>query len=323
MLFSLIVYVYNSDKYLSRCLDSIALQDFEDYEVILVDDGSTDDSGVICDEFCKKINSDSKKNMTKVIHQERKGLAASRNRGIDAAGGEWLWFIDGKDCIDTKALSTLCERMKYADGELYTFQYVETDENGENPKQVILRYNQETVVIKNEGDLRWNYTDRLFGGCDGWDSAYRLFSRDIIVKNCLHFTDSSEVYSEDLSFLVEYMLFVNKAYFLVNFLYYCRAVSETGTGESDGTTVLPRLFALLDRLYSKAKALRKQQLVKEYYMVCGSVLNNSIGSEVAKLSDEEICKEISEGIKNTKIGRHLKRAKKNLISAARAGELRK
>ena len=323
MLVSLIVYVYNSDKYLSRCLDSIASQDFDDYEVILIDDGSTDGSGAICDEFCKKINSDSNKSMAKVIHQEKKGLAASRNSGIEAADGEWLWFIDGKDYIDTKALAALRERMKYAKGELYTFQYAKTDENGENPECVILRYNQETVTIKNDDDLRWNYTDRIFAGLDGWDSANRLFSRDIIVKNSLRFTDSSEVYSEDLSFLTEYMLFVDKSIFLVNFLYYYRTVNETGTGQSDDTTVLPRLFTLLERLYSKAKALGKKQLVKEFYMVCGSVLNSSIGSETAKLSNEEIGREISEGIKNFEIGRHIKKAKKNLISAVHAGELRK
>ena len=91
MRFSVIVPVYNVEHYLRRCLDSIVNQTFDDYEVVLVDDGSTDASGSICDEYRKKYNS------IKVIHQENKGLSGARNTGLDKASGDWIVFVDSND----------------------------------------------------------------------------------------------------------------------------------------------------------------------------------------------------------------------------------
>ena len=81
---SIIIPVYNVEKYLRVCLDSVINQSYSDYEVILVDDGSTDSSPAICDEYC------SKDSRFQVIHQENMGLASARNTGIRAAKGEFL-----------------------------------------------------------------------------------------------------------------------------------------------------------------------------------------------------------------------------------------
>ena len=90
---SIIIPVYNVEKYLRVCLDSVINQSYSDYEVILVDDGSTDSSPAICDEYCKN---DSR---FQVIHQENMGLASARNTGIRAAKGDYMYFIDSDDCI--------------------------------------------------------------------------------------------------------------------------------------------------------------------------------------------------------------------------------
>jgi len=90
---SIIVPVFNVEKYLKKCLDSIINQAFQNFELILVDDGSTDNSGKICDEY--KI----KDKRVKVIHQENKGLSAARNAGIENATGNYIGFVDGDDYI--------------------------------------------------------------------------------------------------------------------------------------------------------------------------------------------------------------------------------
>ena len=91
---SIIVPVYNVEKYLYECLDSISLLKAVTWEAILVDDGSTDTSGQICDEYAKQ---DSR---FRVIHQKNAGVSAARNAGLDAAKGEWIWFVDSDDSIN-------------------------------------------------------------------------------------------------------------------------------------------------------------------------------------------------------------------------------
>ncbi len=91
MKFSIIVPVYNIEMYIKQCLNSVLSQTFTDYELILVDDGSNDNSGKICDEFAEKYK------CILVIHQENKGQAQARNTGILAAKGEYILFLDGDD----------------------------------------------------------------------------------------------------------------------------------------------------------------------------------------------------------------------------------
>ena len=90
---SVIVPVYNVEKYLRQCLDSLKAQTLEDVEFIVIDDGSTDGSGTICDEYSL---SDEK---FRVFHTENRGLSAARNRGIDEARGEWIEFVDSDDWV--------------------------------------------------------------------------------------------------------------------------------------------------------------------------------------------------------------------------------
>ena len=98
---TLIVPVYNVEKYLNRCIDSILNQTLEDFELILVDDGSKDNSGNICDEYMRKDR------RVKVIHKENGGLSDARNSGIEISTGEYLSFIDSDDWVEKEFLETL------------------------------------------------------------------------------------------------------------------------------------------------------------------------------------------------------------------------
>ena len=100
-LISIIVPIYNVEAYLKRCIDSILNQTYSNIEVILVDDGSTDRGGVICDLYCLQ-NAN-----VKVIHQKNQGLSAARNTGIEASTGEWICFVDSDDYIEENMLEIL------------------------------------------------------------------------------------------------------------------------------------------------------------------------------------------------------------------------
>lgn len=133
MFLSIIVPVYNVEKYLSKCIDSIVNQNFEFFEILLINDGSTDSSDKICDKYA--ILDD----RIKVIHQENLGLSEARNTGIYYAKGMYLWFVDGDDWIAENAVNTLYEVSKTSDYDLISFSFTEYyDDQGtfSNPKNV-------------------------------------------------------------------------------------------------------------------------------------------------------------------------------------------
>lgn len=102
-LISIIVPVYNVEKYLSRCIDSILSQTFFDFEILLIDDGSTDGSPIICDKYANK---DSR---VRVFHKKNGGVSSARNMGLEYALGEWITFVDSDDWIDNNMYTLLYE----------------------------------------------------------------------------------------------------------------------------------------------------------------------------------------------------------------------
>ena len=123
-LVSVIVPVYNVEQYLEKCIDSIINQTYKNLEIILIDDGSTDSSGKICDRYAARDK------RIKVIHQENGGLAVVRNIGVSAASGEYIMFVDSDDYIDTEIVQFLYEQSKKycADISICGFKYA--DKNG-------------------------------------------------------------------------------------------------------------------------------------------------------------------------------------------------
>lgn len=105
-LISIIVPVYNSEKTLNRCIDSILSQTFHDWELLLIDDGSTDCSGEICDEYAIKDK------RVKVFHKGNGGVSSARNVGLNNAKGEWITFIDSDDEIPRMLLRMIADHLR-------------------------------------------------------------------------------------------------------------------------------------------------------------------------------------------------------------------
>lgn len=112
---SIIVPVYKAEQYINRCIDSIVAQTFTDWELLLVDDGSPDGSGEICDGYAKK---DSR---IRVFHKENGGVSSARNLGLDEMQGEYVTFVDADDWIDVETLDVCIDKIK--EGQLDVLQY--------------------------------------------------------------------------------------------------------------------------------------------------------------------------------------------------------
>lgn len=151
MKLSIIVPIYNVAPYLKKCVDSLLQQDFSDYEIILVDDGSTDDSGAITDEIVSEAMGCSP--TLRLIHQTNAGLSAARNAGLTIAQGEYIMYVDSDDYLKPNVLSALMEQVERDQLDVLRFRYQNVRESGE-------------VFIPHEGmkSDHNNYSSKLIDG---------------------------------------------------------------------------------------------------------------------------------------------------------------
>lgn len=133
MKLSIIVPIYNVAPYLRKCVDSLLAQDISDYEIILVDDGSTDDSGAIADELVHAFSLSplASRLQLRVIHQSNTGLSAARNTGIAAAIGDYIMFVDSDDYLQPNVLGALMEQVERDNLDVLRFRYQNVRESGE------------------------------------------------------------------------------------------------------------------------------------------------------------------------------------------------
>ena len=114
-LLTVIIPVYNVEKYLKRCVESVIAQDWKNYEILLVDDGSTDHSPQICDDYVKAYD------FISVIHKENGGLSEARNTGISLAKGEYVYFPDSDDWLEPQTFAELGEMLESREFEIVSF----------------------------------------------------------------------------------------------------------------------------------------------------------------------------------------------------------
>jgi len=194
---SIIVPVYNAERYLNRCVDSILAQTFTDFEVLLIDDGSTDKSGVICDEYAGKDE------RVKVFHKENGGVSSARNVGLENANGEWISFVDADDCLNGDALETYMGMA--SDGvEMIMAGYRILGEDGD--EKYCCGTIENKIIDRRQGIIEmYNHSDFPY---QGYVWCKMLKTSIIRQYNILFNTDIC--FNEDRLFLVEYISRVEK-----------------------------------------------------------------------------------------------------------------
>lgn len=162
-LITVIVPVYNVEKYLKKCLDSIVSQTYNNLQIILVNDGSTDESAAICAEYLKRDK------RIELISQKNAGLSAARNTGIRKAKGEYLAFIDSDDCVDLDYLEYLYGRIVGSNADLSICGIRESYENGKERK---LSEGYEDAVLGGEDCLKRMLLEKGYN-CSAYAKLYR------------------------------------------------------------------------------------------------------------------------------------------------------
>lgn len=199
---SVIVPVYNVKEYLKECIDSILSQTYRNMEIILVDDGSTDGSGDICDEYAQD------NEMIKVIHKENGGLSSARNKGLESITGEYIGFVDSDDVLSIHMYSELYTNMKKYNAEIVICNMCNTIDSLDN---VEIRHPKVLNQSKALGALS---KAKPFGS----HACNKLFDSKII-KN-IKFPEQKTY--EDLYTIYKWISNANKIVYLDRCLYYYR-----------------------------------------------------------------------------------------------------
>lgn len=197
-LISVIVPVYNVEKYLYRCLDSLINQSYLNLEILLVNDGSTDCSGDICEEYAQK---DSR---ITVVHKKNAGLGMARNSGLDISTGKYVIFVDSDDYLVTNMIENLYKKLKETNSDTciggYQRVYSDHVDTFENPfsNQV---FEKETILSEVLAKMFGHFNNSDYLEMSVWKV---LFSNRIIQEYELRFPSEREFISEDIIFDTEY-----------------------------------------------------------------------------------------------------------------------
>lgn len=220
-LVSIVLPIYNVEKYLDRCIESVVNQTYKDLEIILVDDGSLDGCPKKCEEWAKKDK------RIKVIHKENAGLGMARNTGIENATGEYICFFDSDDYIKNNAVEHAYNLAKKVNADIVTYGVERVDGNGRTI-QTLIPTPQKLLYTGSE--VQTEYLPNLIGPdaetgnninikMSAWTSLYSL---EMINKANWRFVSERDIISEDIYSLLILFKYVNKIAILQECLYfYC------------------------------------------------------------------------------------------------------
>lgn len=225
-LISVIVPVYNTEKYLERCIASLRKQTLEDIEIILVDDDSTDSSLEICKKMAKEDD------RIKVLSKVNEGAGKARNAGLAIASGEYVAFVDSDDFVEPEMFKTQYEKAKRYDADLVLSGVVFVDGNifSKASECISISYFDNDTQFDTAEHLR-NLRLGIIGAApgDADDSKYgmgvakNLFRLEIIRKYSISFASEREIFSEDALFMIDYISCIQKATGIPEAFYnYCR-----------------------------------------------------------------------------------------------------
>ena len=201
-LISIIVPIYNVAKYLDRCMKSLLDQSYQNIEIILIDDGSTDDSGEKCEFYS------SKDNRINVIHKKNEGLGMARNSGLKIAQGKYVLFVDSDDYIESQMIERLYDKLKKNNADTCFCRYYNTSVDGRDTiarelykKNNYLGEEVKEVLLGMIGSQQSQPGDVEIG-MSVWKGLYSL---DIIRNNHIIFPSEREYISEDIIFHIHYI----------------------------------------------------------------------------------------------------------------------
>lgn len=232
---SMIVPVYKVEAYLHECIDSVLNQTYADYELILVDDGSPDRCGEICEEYARK---DCR---IRVIHKENGGLSSARNAGLDVARGKYIYFLDSDDTIAPQLLSAVVEKMDMG-MDMVVFQFCRQYADGRKEKCCF--HETGAYRMSSEEERVRFVMKQVLRGMIGWEACFRMYDRKKIERYSLRFADNRTIFAEDLHFCLCYCAHAENILSIDDCLYNYRMRDDSIMGVQQKKVNIGRFYLL-------------------------------------------------------------------------------
>lgn len=266
--FSIVVPIYNVEKYLKQCVESVLKQDFFNIEIILVDDGSPDLCPEICDEFSKKDN------RIKVIHKKNSGLSDARNKGLEKAIGEYILFLDSDDYyLDSTFLSKIKKKLEIKKVDIIFHKRRYYIENNNEFKNLPLEYDKKLNDLETTSELFYELSkiDSLEA-----HACLKVIRREFLIKNNLFFKKG--ILSEDVEWFFRVAPYVKSAR-VTNDVTYCYRVRNGSITHSINLKHLDNLMEIIlvnsvELLKIKDDKMREallNYLCYQYYITLGLI----------------------------------------------------
>ena len=215
---SVIVPIYNGISYIHRCVDSILSQTYRDFELILVDDGSTDLSASVCDAYAVADE------RVKVVHKPNGGVSNARNIGLSVATGRYIAFCDGDDFIRNDLLERSLSEISKEQADILSFQLKRLSLN-DIKKDGEISVDRVTDLTS---ENRFGFLEKVATWqTGGWQACRSVFKRSIIAEHHIKFCETCRNFAEDLGFTLEFLLYANRIVFLDEQLYFYDDLRET------------------------------------------------------------------------------------------------
>ena len=251
---SVIVPVYNAEKTLERCVQSLREQSLGQIEIILVDDGSGDGSGALCDRLAKRDR------RIRVLHKTNAGQGMARNDGIEAARGVYVAFVDADDYMEKEAYAKAEERLRQTGADAAAFGYAQLDEQGKLLYQACVRehfYKGEQG--KKEFLLHFFGDDPQDDDLRGVSACMSCYRREILMRHGVRFPSERSVLSEDTVFNLEFFRYAKSAVTIAAPLYrYCLQRESFSRGYRPALMEKTIAFCSLLRRYAAEAQIEKE-----------------------------------------------------------------
>lgn len=294
---SIVVPVYNVEKYLKECVESILLQSYTNFELILVDDGSTDNSGKICDSYRNNTK-------VKVIHKQNAGLGLARNTGIEEAKGKYVTFIDSDDYWFPNALEELMTVMELEKADTCVGGYTRVSNEGE----ILLEERPQLQVFHTNEEVRKLFFPRLLGSSPSKKDAFRpsvwnaVYSLDIIREKKLKFPSERVYIAEDMIFDLEYYLYANRVV-TVPSPGYCYRVTPGSLTQKYNEERFEKVVFLYEAVFNKLKEYQYDEecilrAKRQFFVYLRSCIKQE-NLEISKLSKKNAMDNIKKICNNT------------------------
>lgn len=289
---SVIIPVYNTAPYLMRCIESICTQTLRELEIILVDDGSTDESREICD---RMLETDTR---IRVIHKKNEGQGIARNEGIAIASGKYVAFVDSDDYMECDSYEYVIGKIEQSGAQLVCFGYIQEDEKGHIVSAPGVRDAEyEGTQINKEFVTHFFGDDPNDDNLRGVSACMSIYRLDIIKNNNIQFLSERKVFSEDTLFNLDYCKYVKKVIACSRVLYhYCLHESSFTKGYQKNRFELTLYFAKVLEKYAKEFQIENEVYDRIRRNLWISLMD-SIKQEVYLLSQRSY-REVKEKIKS-------------------------